>query len=140
MDNSKIVFLINDSARAIEAKYEEGGVTETFKTMDQSIAIGDMAVVQSGTRHGMTVVKVTSVDVDVNFDNAVSIKWVVQKINKPAFDQILDKEGEAISAVQAAELRRKKAELRKNMFADHEESISRLALTSRDEADPTVTE
>lgn len=140
MDNSKIVFLINDSARAIEAKYEDGGVTEVFKTMDPAIDVGDMAVVQSGTRHGMTVVKVTAIDVDVNFDSPAAIKWVVQRINKPAFDQILTKEGEAISAVQAAELRRKKAELRKNMFADHEESISRLALTSRDEADPTVTE
>ena len=140
MDNSKIVFLINDNARAIEAKYEEVGPTEVFKTMDPSISVGDMAVVQSGTRHGMTVVKVTAVDVDVNFDNTAPIKWLVQKINKPAFDQILVKEGEAISAVQAAELRRKKAELRKNMFADHEESISRLALTSRDGADPAVTE
>lgn len=135
MDNSRIVFLINDQVRAIKAKYEDNGPAEMFKTFDATLAVGDLAVVQSGTRHMMTVVKVTEVDVDVNFDGATAIQWVVQKIDTPAFDAILAQEGQAISAVQAAELRRKKEELRRTMFKDHEASIASLALANHGEAD-----
>ena len=130
MDNSRIVFLINDQVRAVKAKYEETGAAEIFKTFDATLKVDDLAVVQSGTRHGMTVVKITEVDVDVNFDGAQPLLWLVQKIDKPTFDNILSQEAQAISAVQAAELRRKKEELRKTMFKDHEASIAALALTS----------
>lgn len=78
----------------------------------------------------MTVVKVTEVDLDVNFDDNIAPKWVVQKVDTPAFANILAQEEAAISAVQQAELRRKKAELRATMFKDHEESISLLALAT----------
>ena len=135
MDNSRIVFLINDHARAVMATYEEKASAEMFKTFDPMIRVGDLAVVQSSTRHNMTVVKVTAVDVDVNFDATTAIPWIVQKIDGPKFDAILAQEAQAISAVQAAELRRKKDELRKTMFKDHEASISALALTSRADTD-----
>lgn len=140
MDNSKIVFLINDSVRAIKAKYEENGNAETFKTFDHDIRVGDLVVVQSSTRHNMTVCKVTETNVDVNFDSTHPISWVVQKIDKDAFDTVLEQEGQAIAAVQAAELRRKKAELRRTMFADHEESIAALALANKPAADDAITE
>lgn len=130
MDNSRIVFLINDDVRAIMAKYEETGKEEMFKTFDKSIQKDDLVVVQSGTRHNMTVCKVSAVDVDVNFDATNALLWVVQKIDKPSFDKIIEQEAQAISAVQAAELRRKKDELRRTMFKDHEASIAALALTS----------
>lgn len=132
MDNSRIVFLINDQVRAVLAKYEENGQMEMFKTFDASIASGDIAVVESGTRFNMTVVKVISVGADVNFDSTTPIKWIVQKVDTPNFEKILAQEAQAISAVQAAELRRKKDELRATMFKDHEASIAALALTSRD--------
>lgn len=131
MDNSKIVFLINDTARCIKACYEPNAAPETFKTLDPHIAVGDLVVVQSGTRHSMTVAKVTHVDVDVDFDGSAPIKWIVQRIDTKGFDAVIASEAEAISAVQAAELRRKKAELRRTMFADHEDSIAKLALTAR---------
>ncbi len=136
MDNSRIVFLINDTVRAVMGKYEENGTPEMFKTMDPSIAVDDLVVVQSGTRHGMTVVKVTATDVDVNFDASNTISWVVQRIDTAAFKNVLSQEGQAISAVQQAELRRKKQELRDTMFKDHEASIAALALTSQ--SDPVT--
>lgn len=129
MDNSRIVFLINDQVRAVKAKYEDSGSAEMFKTFDATIMVGDLAVVQSNTRHMMTVVKVTDIDVDVNFDSTTPIPWVVQKIDGPSFEAIIAQEAQAISAVQAAELRRKKDELRATMFKDHEASIAALALT-----------
>ncbi|GIT90122.1 hypothetical protein JANAI62_03950 [Jannaschia pagri] len=135
MNTSTIVFLINDHARAIEAVYEEGAKVELFKTLDPSIAVDDLIVVQSGTRHKMTVAKVTAVDVNVNFDSPTIVKWAVQRVDTPAFTEILQSESDAISAVQAAERRRKKEELRKTMFADHEASIAALKLTDRSDDD-----
>ena len=135
MDNSRIVFLINDQVRAVKAKYEDTGNAEVFKTFDPTIKVGDLAVVQSSTRLFMTVVKITEADVDVNFDSTTHINWIVQKIDGPKFDAILALEAQAITAVQQAELRRKKEELRATMFKDHEASISALALTSHGDAD-----
>lgn len=134
MDNTRIVFLINDSVRAVMGQYEQGATPEMFKTFDPTIKVDDLAVVESGTRLGMTVVKITAVGVDVNFDGTNPLKWIVQKVDKPAFDVVLAQEGQAVAAVQAAELRRKRDELRATMFKDHEASISALALTSHGEA------
>ena len=96
MDNSRIVFLINDQVRAVKAKYEDTGSAEMFKTFDPTIKVGDLAVVQSNTRHMMTVVKITEADVDVNFDSTTTIHWIVQKIDAPAFDTVLAQEAQAI--------------------------------------------
>lgn len=132
MQSSKIVFLINDSVRAIEAIYEDGGKREIFKTMDDKISIGDLVVVESGTRHYMTVCKVTDTDVDVSFEGGPDVKWIVQKIDTKSFERVLDQEKEAISAVQSAEKKRKRDELRKAMLANHEEEILALEMSTKD--------
>lgn len=137
MDNSRIVFLINDTARAIMATYEDNGTAEMFKTLDADIRVGDLVAVQSTTRHKVTICKVTEVDVDVNFDGTTPLKWIISRVDMDAFDQILAGEAQAVSVVQAAELKRKKEELRKTMFANHEDSISALALTSQSGGDIT---
>ena len=134
MDNSKIVFLINDQVRAVRGIYEEASILNqpkhVFKTLDQDLAVGDIAVVETTTRHGFTVVKLIEVDIDLNFDDPAETKWVVAGVNMDAFALVKKQEAAAISAVQQAELRRKKAELRATMFKDHEESIATLALAT----------
>lgn len=137
MKQSLIVFLINDTVRAIKARYEETGAETIFKTLDQTIKVDDFAVVQSGTRHGMTVVKVSSVDVDIDLESNVDVSWVVQKIDMANFNVTLDQEARAISAVQAAEKARKRDELRKSLFANHENTIAALELANHVEADVT---
>lgn len=137
MDNSRIVFLINDTARAIMATYEDNGTAEMFKTLDADIRVGDLVSVQSTTRHKVTICKVTEVEVDVNFDGTTPLKWIISRVDMAAFDQIIAGEAQAVSVVQAAELKRKKEELRKAMFANHEDSISALALTSQSGGDLT---
>lgn len=133
MHNSKIVFLINDSARAVGARYEPHGPVEVFKTLDPSIEVGDMIVVESGTRWDMTTAKVCEVDVDVNLDSDTPVKWVVQKIDSEAFDQIKEKEKAAVDAVQVAERSRKKKELRDSMFKHHEDTLKGLAIADHTE-------
>lgn len=129
MNNSTIVLLINDHARAIRATYEEGHSPGVFKTLDQTIAKDDLVVAETGTRHGMTVVKVTEVDIDVDFDATADVKWIIQKVDKAAFDDLVAQEKDAIAAVHSAERRRKKEQLRESLFADHQDKISSLALS-----------
>ena len=130
MNNSTIVLLINDSARAVKATYEDGHSPALFKTLDQTIAVDDLIVVETSTRHGMTVVKVTEVDIDVDFDSAADVKWVVHKIDASAYKSILEQEKEAIAAVHSAERRRKKEQLRDSLFADHQERLKALAISN----------
>lgn len=130
MNNSTIVLLINDSARAIKATYEDGHAPGIFKTLDQTIAVDDLIVVETNTRHGMTVVKVTEVDIDVDFDATGEVKWVIHKIDASAYQSILEQEKEAIAAVHSAERRRKKEQLRDSLFADHQERLKSLAISN----------
>jgi len=120
MDNSKIVFLVNDAARAVRAQYEDGQPPSiksyTFKTLDATLKVGDIAVVQS------------KINVDVDFDSNIEMKWLVAKVDLAAFERIVEMENAAIAVVQSAELRRKKAEHRKTLFADQEAAMDALAL------------
>lgn len=141
MNNSTIVFLINDHVRAILATYEghDNAKPEVFKTFDPLVAVDDLVVVQSTTRHEMTVVKVKEVDVDFNLDTSETIRWVTQRIDQSAFKDVLAQEAEAIAAVQSAERKRKKDELRKAIFADQEDRIANLQLANHADGD-AVTE
>ena len=133
MNNSKIVFVINDTTRAIMGEYEPGHRPAQFKTLDQGIGVGDYVIVQSDTRHDMTVVKVVDVDVEVDLDSAEKMKWVIDVINTASFQSVLDQEQEAITAVQSAQLRKKKEEMRSALFDDAQDKLKSLALTSTTE-------
>lgn len=138
MKNSMIVFLVNDDVRAVRVQYEPGGSTAIFKTMDPDIMVDDLVVVQTDTRWEMTVAKVTEVDVEPDLEHGPDLKWVVQHVSTDEFSELLSKEEQAITTVQQAERRRKKAELRASVFKDHEEQMNALALTNhKDEEDIT---
>jgi predicted Mrr-cat superfamily restriction endonuclease len=136
--NSKIVFLINDDARAIEAQYEPHGPVTVFKTMRSNIAVGDLVVVQSTTRFEATVVKVTSIDVEPDLESSTPINWVVDTIDNDAFKELLKGEDEAVQAVQTAERLRKKAEMRANLMKGHEAKINSLALANHADEAPVT--
>jgi hypothetical protein len=133
MDNSVIVPLINDDCRLVHVIYEEGGIKSLMKTLDLSITVDDLVVVQSGTRWEMTVAKVAAVDVDINFETECGVKWVVHKVDATGFERIIEMEKEAIDAVQAAEKKRKRDELRKSVMAHHEDQIKGLQIAKMDD-------
>jgi len=142
VDNSKIVFLLNESVTAVKAVYEPGEdmlsktatpKVYTFKSFDPSVKVGDLAVVETNTRFGFTVVKIIEVDVDVDFDSPIELKWLVQRLDTASHEAMLKSEAEAIAAVNAAEKRRKRDELRATMFKDHEAKIASLSITHQGE-------
>lgn len=140
MDATKIVFLINDQVRLIRVSYEEKsappGLTPNeklylFKTLDQSIKVDDFVVVETNTRHGLTVCKVCEVDLDVDFDDGQPLKWAFQRVDSAAIETIRAQEAEAIAAAKRAELKRKREQLREGIFAEHTEMLQGLSLTTK---------
>lgn len=114
MNYSTAVMLINASIRAVKGQYEENGSPEVFKTIDQELKIGDMAVVESGTRWGMTTVKIMEIDVDVDFDSSKKVGWVVGKVDTAAHDELKKMEDAAIDLIKRGELRKRRQDIRKN--------------------------
>lgn len=140
MDSSKIVFLINDQVRLIRVSYDEShgvptgsapGKTYQVKTLDQSVAVDDLVLVETATRHGLTVCKVIEVDLDVDFDDGQPLKWAFQRVDSAAIELIRAQEGEAMKAAARAELKRKRDQLREGIFAEHSEMLTGLALTTK---------
>lgn len=137
MDPSKIVFLINDKVRLIRVSYDgtqvpgDKGSHYNFKTLDQSLAVDDFVVVETNTRHGLTVCKVIEVDLDVDFDDGQPLKWAFQRVDSAAIELIRAQEGEAMKAAARAELKRKRDQLREGIFAEHSEMLTGLALTTK---------
>lgn len=134
MNYSTAVFLINPTTRAVLTTYEpkEGHPKVTFKTFDGTIMPGDLVVVPTKTRHGMTVVKVTDVDVEVDIESPVEVCWIISKVNELPYKQILAHEGEAIAKMKSAQRAKKMRELAATMQADTEElkslSISTIGI------------
>lgn len=114
MNYSTAVILINPTIRTVRGQYEDNGNSAVFKTVDQDIKIADFAVVQSGTRLGITTIKVTEVDVSVDFDSSTQIGWVVQKIDMESHRKILEMETQAIEFIKKGELRKRREDIKKN--------------------------
>lgn len=132
MNYSMAIFLINSHARAMACTYEadEGAKRTLFKTLDPNIKEGDYVIVATGTRHGMTVVKVIEADVDVDFDAPDKVEWIVGSVDRAQHERLLEHEKEAIQAIKSAELRKKREELRAAMFADHVETLKALPIAA----------
>jgi hydrogenase maturation factor len=119
MNYSTAVFLINKHVRAVAGTYEAGETAKKtlFKTLDETIKVGDFVVVPTDTRHEMTVVKIVDVDVDVDFDSPVAMGWVISKVDREEHQQVLAQEAEAIQKIKTAELRDKRAKLAESLLS-----------------------
>jgi hypothetical protein len=132
MNYSTAVFLINKHVRAVKATYEAGDSAgrEIFKTLDTAVKVGDLVVVPTNTRHKMTVVKVVETDVDVDFDSAAPMLWIVSRIDTRNHEICLSQEGDAVAAIKSAELRKKREDLRDSLLKDHMSEIKALPIAS----------
>lgn len=129
MNKSLQIFLINSKTRAIETEYEPGDKsTRVFKSLDAGIEVDDFVVVQTSTRHNMTVVKVVAVDVDVDFDDKTVMQWVVSKVPVEDFEALVAQESKALETISKAEKFRRRETLRKDLLADTESEVMALPI------------
>lgn len=116
MNRSTTVFLVDNTVKALRARYEDGGKEELFKTFDATIKKDDLLVVESPARWGFSVVKVIDPDVTVDIDDPTTVvKWVVSKVDLTDHKVILEQETAAIEKVRVAEFNKKKRDLIANM-------------------------
>ena len=120
MNYSTAVMLINPAIRAVKTLYEPdvpGRAPQagyTFKTLDQTIKVGDLVIVPTDTRFNFTVNKVIDVDVEVDFDAPFAFKWIVAKFDIENYENILSMEAAAIDVIKKGELRKRREDIKKN--------------------------
>lgn len=129
MNYSTAVFLINKSARAVKVSYEPDparpdeaipGKTYIFKTLDPTIAVRDFVIIPTDTRWQMTIGRVEEVDVEVDFDAPIQLKWIIGRVDLASHNTVLAQEAQAITSIRSAEIRRKRDELARDLFADND--------------------
>ena len=139
MNYSTAILLINPACRAIKAIYEPDPSDENrprakrtlFKTFDRSIKAGDIAMVPSTTRHMVTTVKVTDVDVEWDVHSCEEVKWVIGVIDQAEYISLKSQEEAAINQIKESEKTFERNELKKKMFAHMtEEQIASLQIAA----------
>jgi len=124
MNYSTAVFLINKDVRAVACSYEIGADGKGkqpfyhFKSLDSTLAVGDYVVIPTDTRHNLTVARVEQLNVDVDLDAPHQLKWIVGRVDRGAYENVLAQEQQAIDVIKSAELRRKRDDLRKAVMID----------------------
>lgn len=138
MNNSLAVFLISDEARALTYSYDKdvegkGINTSPAKTLDPDLKVGDFVVVPTTSRHRMTVVRVESIDDEIDFDNDRNYPWVIDRVNDEHHKETLAKEGAALSAITAARKKKKRQELKEMLLEDTDDAVKALPIyTAKD--------
>lgn len=102
------ILALNEKFRFIKVRLANSAKTYTYKTIDDSIEVGDKVLVDSPSQ-GMVVVTVAEVckahEVDLN-EQRFKYKWIVQKIDLLAYETLL-------KAEEAVEQRVAKAKIAK---------------------------
>lgn len=130
MNYSTAVFLINPNVRAIVCVYEKDEKRVVFKSLESALKVDDLVVVPTQTRHGFTVVKIIEVDVEVDFDSADQVQWIVDKVDLESYKLTMEREQEALAAIKSAEVRKKREDLAKSLLADQGDQIKALPIAS----------
>lgn len=147
MNYSTAILLVNKDVRVVGVSYEvhpDGkGVKPfiPFKTLDKAVRVGDRVAIPTGTRHEMTVGRVEEVDIEIDFDSAVQIGWLVGRVDTGPYEMVLGQEADAIQAIKSAEQRSKREELARKLMADNPslEGLSIVTATAPALAAPPVT-
>lgn len=134
MNYSTAVMLFNDQIRAIKTIYEPDTEHKKqqryiYKTLDTTIKKGDLVVIPTDTRHCYTVVLVDEVDVEVDYESGIEIKWVVSRADTDSYKAVLEQEKVWIDTMKKAEVRKKKKDIQKNVLdlLDNPEEIAQVS-------------
>lgn len=124
-----LVFLLNEQVKGHVGIYERNGKEEYFKSLDPTISEGDIVVVTSGNaRLGFSTVKIVKADVNLNLETDKPIRWIVGRVDLPAYETIVALEDEAIQASRAAQHRAQRNKLREDMRIVADENMKNLPL------------
>lgn len=128
MNFSSAIMLFNKDIRAVATIYDllpgPDGKDKpqkhiVMKTLDKTIKVGDLVIVPTETRYQFSINKVVEIDVEVDFESTVEIKWIVNKVDRDGYDSVLAMEKQSIEVMRSAEKRRKREELMASILKDN---------------------
>lgn len=137
MHDSLQIFVYNEACRGIRCSYGEktgpdGKPTDDdislYKTLDPGISVGHFVLVRTGTRHGMTVVKVEETDVEPNFESNKPVNWIIAVVDDGHVRALEAQEADANSLIKRAHMRKRRAELYNDFMADAADEIKALPI------------
>lgn len=136
MNPSLYSFLAEPSCRAVKVEYDPDSklnnnynICRLYKTLDPTISVDNLVVVPTETRHGFTVCKVVEVDLQVNYNGNDEYRWVLGKVDKAAYDALLDQDKAVKSKIGKIEENKIKRELMEAMGLAGSD-MTQLAYTS----------
>lgn len=120
------IFLINDDVRCIVAIYEDDNALtgkkaprEYFKTFDKSIAVDDLILVPTSTRHNVAVCKVVEIDVEIDLDHPPEdVRWIIGTVDLSGYLATAAAEKTALDSIRKAEKQHSRKVLQEKMFGN----------------------
>ena len=134
------IFLVNTKCRALRLAYEwcdENGKdmkgtavnTDIFKTLDQTIRVGDLVLGETQSRHKHAVYKVVETDIEPDLEHAHYIPWVAAKVDSSLAASKAAEE-EMLAAIRRRDKEKKRAELAETMLKDYGDVINKLSISN----------
>lgn len=137
---SKKIGIFNEKVRFVNVNYDGANKNYTFKTMDETIEVGDLVTVMTDTRHGMTVVLVTETDVLVDFADSIEVHWIVSKVIPEHFIEIVQFEQKCLEKIRQAEFRKLRNDMKETLFKDQEELKKELSMAPMPQVEASKSE
>ncbi|PIR06658.1 MAG: hypothetical protein COV55_02790 [Candidatus Komeilibacteria bacterium CG11_big_fil_rev_8_21_14_0_20_36_20] len=112
LNKSLAIFLANEKVRAISVAFNSMGKFYTYKTIDETIKVGDTVLVEG--KNGLTLVEVKTVDIQdtLDFENVnIEYAWIVQKVDKEAYETLKEKEQTLLKEINNLVLKGKKQQM-----------------------------
>lgn len=135
MHDSSRVFLASDRVRACKGIFEtdapngmQTAKRELFKTFNEKIKAGDLVNVETGTRHGVSVVKIVEADVDIDIESDEPIRWIIGGVDLGEYDKFKTMENDMIGEMKKAELKAKRDDMRAKVMGRHADILQNSAI------------
>lgn len=98
---------------------EELSKPVVFKTLRDDFKVGDYVLVETETRHQVTVVKVEQLDVEIDLESADWLRWIVSgPFDLKERDALLAQEAAILDRIKAAQNRKRTEKLRADLTGD----------------------
>lgn len=121
--SAAVMLFPENGVRPVKVEYDpdvarNNNPNVVFKTVDETLKVDDLVIVDTHTRHGYTVAKVKAigeVDVPIDFENPQKWGWIVSKVDIPAHERILAGEKNLIGKVAEANANKMRNDLKEAM-------------------------
>lgn len=102
-----------------------------FKGLRDSYEAEDCVVVPGASDYA--VAYIVEANLELDFDSTLVYKWVIDKVDFTAYDDIIEQEESAIDKIKSAKKRKGREEIKEALLADVADDIPVLTFTSSEE-------